>query len=656
MDWQNKSLINPLSWPGQVILLEAESGRARANVLKQWLEESQCRGAKTWFLSCDFDFDGVWAGLKDLLQELVREIQNTAPELIDNHSYELTCVLPSWRRQISVRNANLTDTAPKGEKIRNYPAERAYRILHGVINLLDAWYQYSDASPWVIACDNYDRAGALVRRFFPELIRRRGQSLNLTLLIAVECGQDKAVSDQFDCQVLGHRVRLNLPLDEIVPISKVEMSNLAQDLEQQVCHDDIEIEIHLPKLIRYWLLSDQPEKAHHWQMRGLEILAHHGFYEDALVYGACVTPQLGHLCPEDSVLRWNIVNTLFSCHAALRNIEKAHQLLVEEALTKITAPSQRVRLCYVMALFYSRILPQRNFEKGMEYLEQALEILAKNVLPESEQHFLNALILNGLAFIRHRQKRSMEAVEICRSAIKQLNDHLPRDQHRLYRSVLLYNIAQVYAAIGPLSEAIAHFTAAQDIDPNYSEYYNERGNLYLKMGRLDDALNDYRKAIDLSPPYGEVWINLGLCYRLKGQLVEAAEAYSIALDLNPTEVSTFIGRAQVLEALGKQHAALDDYNTALTLSPDQPSLLANRACLKYDMGNLSEALSDLDQAIALSPETPDLYHNRAVALTALCRFDDAVRDLQTYLKLKPDAEDFIDVEREIATLQTILPD
>ena len=653
MDWQNKSLINPLEWSGQVILLEAESGQARAKVLKQLLEESQLRGAKTWFLSCDFDKEGVWAGLKDLLQELVPQIQNTAPELIKNHSYELTLVLPSLRRQILVQNANLTDTAAKGEKIRNYPAERAERILHGIINLMDGWYQYSDASPWVIACDNYDRAGALVRRFFPELIRRRGQSLNLTLLIAFECGQKKVVTDQFDSKVLGHSIRLNLPLDVVEPISKVEMSNLAQELEQQVCHDDIEIEIHLPKLIRYWLLSDQPEKALIWQIRGLEILTHHGFYEDALVYSAYVTPQLDRLCGEDNVLRWNIVNTLFSCHAALKNIEKAHQLLEKEALTKITAPSQRVRLCYLMALFYSRILPQRNFFKAREYLEQGLEILAEKFLPNPEKHFLNSLILNGLAYVRHRQKKSMEALALCRSAIKQLNDHFPPDRHRLYRSILLYNIAQVYAAIGSLDEAIAHFTAALDIDPNYSEYYNERGNLYLKMGRLDDALNDYQKAIDLSPPYGEVWINLGLCYRRKGQLVEAEEAYSIALDLNPTEVSTFIGRAQVLEELGKQHAALDDYNTALSLEPDQPSLLANRACLKYDRGNISEALIDLDRAIALSPETPDLYHNRAVALTGLCRFNDAIRDLQTYLKLKPDAKDLIDVEREIATLQTI---
>ncbi|MCV3213894.1 hypothetical protein OGM63_10275 [Plectonema radiosum NIES-515] len=45
---------------------------------------------------------------------------------------------------------------------------------------MTTWHQRFDSSPWVIACDRFDRTDALARRFFVELMRRRGQQLHLT--------------------------------------------------------------------------------------------------------------------------------------------------------------------------------------------------------------------------------------------------------------------------------------------------------------------------------------------------------------------------------------------------------------------------------------------------------------------------------------------
>ncbi|MBA2377690.1 MAG: tetratricopeptide repeat protein, partial [Rubrobacter sp.] len=545
--------------------------------MQQYLKKAESDGAISWFLSCDSEVNGVWAGLKDWLYELIPQIQESAPELIAKHSYELTLVLPDLRRKISVRNPNLTDTAVNDESVRNYPLDRAYRILHGLIDLLDAWYQYTDGSPWVIACDCYNRTGALVRRFFAELMRRRGQQLNLTLLIATDPGAGEAVAGQFVAKVVGPGMRLNFPHEPLTPVSKEEMARLAQELEQQVRQDTLEVEIHLPRLIRYWLLSDQPEKALIWQVQALGIYNHQGFYEDALVYGEVVSSQLERLCGENSTTRWNIVGNLFACYIAVGDVARALWVVEEEALAKIDNPRQLVRVYYVMAMLYARFLPNHDLIKAAEYLERGLEDLTQIDLPTHEKHFFAAFTMNGLAFVRHRQGRSAEAVELCRTANERLNTYLRPGQHRLHRSILLYNIAQVYASTGLSKEAITHFTAAMVMDPNYSEYYNERGNVYLKIGYLDEALNDYLKAIELSPPYPEVWSNLGQCYRLMGQITEAVNAYSTSLDLNPDQFSVLVARAQAFEMLEQQEAALVDYNAALTLNPEQPLLLANRA-------------------------------------------------------------------------------
>jgi tetratricopeptide (TPR) repeat protein len=647
---QQQMLIEPLKATGQVIILEAEPGRSRREVLQQWLQDAQNQGASTWLLTCDFQEGGVWAGVKDLIAGLLPQIQEKAPELIVKHSYELTIVLPPLRRQISVKNAALTDTAVFQEKVRNYPIDRAYRIVHGLINLLDTWYQYTDGSPWVIAGDRFDRAGTLAKMFFAELIRRRGQQLNLTLMIGSDPGSQESIINQFDAKVVKHSVCLDFQPEPETPVSPSEMAKLAQELEQQVGKDWLEIEIHLPQLIRYWQLANQPDKAVLWQARALGMYNHHGFYHEALVYAQVVADHLDSLCGENDERRWNLVGNIFGCSTAVGNMVQAQKFVEEQALNKITDPRQRVRVYYVMSMLYARYLPDRDLTKASEYLETALADLPGLDLPDDDKYFLTSFMLNGLAFVRHRQGRSSEAIELCRQASILLTTHLHPHQHRLHRSVLLYNIAQVLAVTGPYEEAIAQFTDAIAMDPNYSEYYNERGNIYLKIGNLDEALKDYVQAIELSPPYQEVWINLGLCYRHRGQMAEAVQAYSIAIDLNPDAVPSVIGRAEALEMLAQPEAALADYTTAIALNPHQPMLFANRASLYYEIGQLAEALADINQAIALSQENAELYQNRAIALISLGRFEDAVHDLQTYLRLNPNAEDRAEIEHQLATL------
>lgn len=648
----NASMIlnQPLQSIAQAIVLQAEPGNARLEVVQQWLQTAQMAGATTWLLNCDAQDRGLWAGLNDWLNQLVPQIQKTAPHLIEKHSYELAMVLPELRRQIIVRNPNLTDTAANDERVRNYALDRAYRIVHGLIDLLDAWYDYTEDSAWVIACNHYDQVGFLVRRFFAELLRRRGKRLNLSLLLVVDPDQPTQAIETLAPQYLAQTVRFHLDRQELEVCDPARMTQQAQELEQQIGRDLIEAEIHGPKLINDWLQSDQPENALIWQARLLGIYNHQGFYEDALGYCNAIAPQLERLCGDDNDRRWNTVGNLFNCYATSGNIARAYQIVEQEALLKIETPRQLIRVYYLMAMLHARFLPQKDLAKAEDFLNRSLALLAEVKLPEDELHFLTAFDYNGLAFVRHRQGRAEESVELCRIGIDRLNTHLRLDQHQLHRSVLHYNIAQVYAAIGAFDEAISYFTEAITADQNYSEYYNERGNIYQKMGRLEEAVQDYQKAIELSPPYYEVWMNLGRCYHVQGQMTKATEAYSIALDLDPKQLPALIGRAEAWEALGEVEQALVDYSAALAINPKQSLLLANRATLYYELGRLTEALEDLNQAIAQSPANSEFHQNRSIVLMALGQVDAAARDLQTYLRLCPDAVDRAEVENSLSSL------
>lgn len=651
MNWQQQMPAGSSAAAGQVILLEAAAGSARRAVMGEWLRDAQADGAETWLLSCDFDEGGVWAGVKELLQDLLPRIQESAPQLILDHGYELTVALPHLRDTIPVRHP-LTETAPMKEKVRNYPIDRAYRIVHGLVNLLDEWHSRSGGGRWVIACDFYDRAGAMARRFFTELMRRRGSRLRLTLLIAADTSAGEALAGGFEPERVAAGVRLDLTPDAPAPLDAEEAARLAQELEALAGNEMTTSEMYVPELIRYNSASGRRESALKWQARALGLNNHHGFYEDALRYSDSVSANLELLSGGDEMIRWNLVGNLFGCYVAVGDTDRAYRIVVDEALSKIKQPGYRAKVNYVMGMLYARYLPRPDLDKATQYLEQGLRDLEQADLAPDDRAFHTAFLMNGLAFVRHRQKRLEEAVELCRAGGEILDAHLRPDQHRLHRSVLQYNIAQVYAFSGRLEDAIAFYNAAMEMDPNYSEYYNERGSTYLKLGDTGRALEDFRKAIELSPPYPEVLTNIGQCYQLLGRMDEAVEAYSLSLDLVPSQALALVGRAQAFEALGQVEAALADYSASLALDPNQPLILSNRAVLHYESGDVPSALDDLNRAIELAPTTADLYQNRAIAFTDLGRADRAASDYETYLRLSPDAPDRDEVEGKLSALQS----
>jgi tetratricopeptide (TPR) repeat protein len=649
MNWQDSIPTYSTTYRGQVIWLEAPSSQSRQARIQQWLDAAtEQYGTKTWFLDSDRNM-GIWAGIDRLLIDLIPQIQARAPHLITQHDYELIHVLPTLRRTLPIRYLTLTDVPPPNEHLTYYPADRVVQILHGIIDLLSDWHQISPEERWIIACDRYDRSTTLVRRFFVELMRRRGDRLNLTLLVATDSGASETLAGEFAGKNLVNYVKLNLAGELTSVPSQQQMATSARDLAARIGSDDLEKETYLPRLIYYWLSSDTPQKALSYQIEACSIYAIRGFYHEAIAYGEAALAQLERYCPENTDKRWGVSERLHDCYLSMRQPLRAFELL-EQAIAKTDCPNHLFRAYGKMATLHSRYLPKRDLTLAETYIERSYQELEKASLSDDARFYQKALNQRGVALIRHVQGNFAEAVKICLSTYEKTQQERPH-KHLPHQALLLFNLSRVYVSTGPQDLAISYLSSAIALDPNYSEYYNHRGNTYMKMGHFSNALNDYLKAIELSPPYAEVWTNVGQCYRMMDRMEEAVEAYTTSLDLEPDRELALIGRAQAFETLGRLEAALDDYDRAIELNSDNPLILANRAILHYEIGNTSEALADLDRAITLAPENPDLYQNRAVALTAMGRHNDVIRDLQTYLQLNPNAEDCEDVKSQLSAIQ-----
>lgn len=653
----NQNVLIPESQNGErsLYIVEAPQGQERRNLLAAWLERERKAGSATYLLCCDFAFGGPWAGLADLLQEIVAEAERAAPALVQHHAGELTMVIPNLRSRLRVLNPTLTDSAAPAEKVRNYPMDRAYRIVHGLVNFLNAWSTHRQVRSWVIACDQLEDAGALVKMFFRELMRRRGQELGLTLICAVRPGNAEQVRGADGVEPVY--LHWDLPEHPELRPDPERMAELAREMEERYGDDFYGMSENIPKVIYYWQHGNSPERALFWTSYAFGRYNHFGLYEDALRYGNEVLSNLDSILNTTNVFsRWNLVGPLANCHLALNQPEKALDIVEREGLAKVDVPDDLSRIFYVLALIHSRFLPKPDFAKAEEYIARGLLVLKDADVPTYEKVFLEVFLNNGLAFIRHRQGRPQEAIELCQEGFEMLEKHLEPDQHRLHRSVLLYNIAQVYAALRELDKAVEYYSAAMEYDPNYSEYFNERGNTYLGLGRCIEAVADYHQAIELSGPFQEVWTNLGQAYKRLGRFHEAVHAYSQALDLEPHQILPRLGRAQAYDALSLQREALADYSMALELDPAQPLALANRAGLWYDLGRLDRAVEDLDRAVHLDPENPDLLYNRSVALADLGRHAEAARDLQAFLAVRPETDEQAEIKAKIDWLTSAADD
>ncbi len=598
------------------------AGKGRRAFLEQPSDATKVMDCERWVVSCDTEMGGPWAGVKDFFASLVPEILSERPELAQLHSIELIHILPALQKKLRPAHTNLTDGAKRQERVRNYATDRAMRLVHGLIDLLDSWKMWKAPDQrWCIACDDFDRAGVIGKRFLRELMRRRSERLDLYLTVAVDVGNEAGAREWFGETSVVEVIAPNLERDDGSEPGETQTPEaaalLATELESKIAGDSIDAETYVDDLIRLWKLAGRQDKLLQWAQFATEHYTRLGLYEDLRPYTEQLLPLSDAYAPNDGRRRLWILNKVLTGYMGVPDSSIGMKLVETEVLPVLEKPdaAEHINLFFLTAMMYARYHKPRDLGRGEELLDKGLATLER-IRPD-DYHFQYIFNRNGVAMIRTFQGRFQEAIDLCKNGIERLNQNLASDEHRLHRSVLVYNIAQVYAAMGAYDEAIEHYTKVIALDPDFSEYHNERGNLLLRVGRLEEAREDYLKAIHVSPPYCEVHTNLGQCYRRMGEFAEAVKCYERALDLEPNQTLALVGLGKAHEELGEREQAIAYYTKALAREPLQWEVLASRGVLHYETGDYSAALADFDKAIELAPNEDGLQKNRAVVLSEL---------------------------------------
>ena len=183
------------------------------------------------------------------------------------------------------------------------------------------------------------------------------------------------------------------------------------------------------------------------------------------------------------------------------------------------------------------------------------------------------------------------------------------------RNYLAYfNLGYYARDRGEYNQAILYFKKAMsaevDCFPNVNQAhaYNNLGYTYLQAKDITNAVADFEKAVDLQPIYPEAYYNLGCAFQANNQPDVAVEAFQRALALDPNVAEIRFKMGNALLQLGKPAEAIAQYSQALQINPGLDDAANNLAWLLATCPDHS--LRDGAKAVALARRASDHAHNQ----------------------------------------------
>jgi protein O-GlcNAc transferase len=86
---------------------------------------------------------------------------------------------------------------------------------------------------------------------------------------------------------------------------------------------------------------------------------------------------------------------------------------------------------------------------------------------------------------------------------------------------------------GDLQAAVASFSEAIRLQPDYIAAYNQLGNALQGLGQMEEAIAAYQKLLLINPNVAQAHCNLGAIWQIQGKTEEAIAAYQLAIQLKP---------------------------------------------------------------------------------------------------------------------------
>ncbi len=209
------------------------------------------------------------------------------------------------------------------------------------------------------------------------------------------------------------------------------------------------------------------------------------------------------------------------------------------------------------------------------------------------------------------------------------------------------NRGWAFKTVGKWEKALADYTKALQINPEYITALNDRGVAYAHFNQWGNAITDYSKAIKLNPKFTNAYANRCAAFGSIGQFDNALNDITKAIDLSPDDFTAYSNRGNIYSELKQTEKAIADFNTCIKLNPNFSDAYSNRGNAYSELNLLEKAIADYSKAIEIKPDFANAYSNRGVTYSKLGKWDEAISDYTKALEINPNFTNALK-NREIA--------
>jgi len=182
-----------------------------------------------------------------------------------------------------------------------------------------------------------------------------------------------------------------------------------------------------------------------------------------------------------------------------------------------------------------------------------------------------------------------------------------------------YKRATVYMALSRSKPALADFDKILLLKPDFLKARQQRGGLYLKMGRLDEAHIDLENVVRKEPANEEANRLYSMINMLKEKVEDARDAINWSnwdhaievltelLEHIPWDPSIREMRGDAYLGTGNIPHAMSDIRSVTKLTLDNTAGFYKLANLHYQLGEADESLNEIRECLKLDPDHKDCY-------------------------------------------------
>ena len=232
-------------------------------------------------------------------------------------------------------------------------------------------------------------------------------------------------------------------------------------------------------------------------------------------------------------------------------------------------------------------------------LEQAVAFHQRGKLDQAEALYEKALaaapdnfdVLNLLGTL-HCQRSNFDAGVRYLTQAVEINARNP---------ATLSNLAYALRELGRPGEAIENCDRALALAPDFADALTNRGAALGDLRRHGDALSDSERAIKLAPDSAVAHCNRGNALLGLGRPRDALASYDRAVAIRPEYMEAVHNRGTAFRELRRPHEAMTSYRQALAISPNYAQAISNLANTLAELGQFDEAAREFERLIALDP-------------------------------------------------------